>query len=379
MATKIKRYKPHQHPMQALAVAFVVVTVGSVVLFHSKAATPVVSIELENGTTSGTAAKINDATASNGQAVRFGTTVKPPVCTLSALDVPASSCGALWGAYVAGGTYSALQARESMIGRHYAMAHIYHDFVQTWPTADDKAMINSGHILAVEWEPRAFSSSTYYTYSDILAGIYDSNIDSEATRIKALGSTKIFLSFEGEPEDNPEQGTPAQYNASWQYVYNKFKADGVTNVIWAWNVMGNSSSLQFYPGDAFVDWIAYDPYNWYKCNNHVNGSWMSPQATFQSFYDLLNSSSGPGHQYSSKPYMITETGSDENDADPTAKENWFKALPSVFQALPNLKILLYYDTDHTASNSCSWNINSSPNALAGYIVAGNDPFFSYGK
>lgn len=64
---------------------FVVVfaSIGIVVLSYSKASTPTASIEVENGTIAGPAAKVNDTTASGGAAIKFQTTsvvnwYKPP-------------------------------------------------------------------------------------------------------------------------------------------------------------------------------------------------------------------------------------------------------------------------------------------------------------
>ena len=68
-----------------------------------------------------------------------------------------------------------------------------------------------------------------------------------------------------------EVGSPEDFVAAWIHIWNIFKEEGVTNVVWVWT--GNANGFknkndrgayawEYYPGDAYVDWVAADGYNW---------------------------------------------------------------------------------------------------------------------
>ena len=59
-------------------------------------------------------------------------------------------------------------------------------------------------------------------------------------------------------------GSAADFKALWQYVFNYMGEAGVHNLIWVWtSCLGDAD---WYPGDAYVDIIAYD---WYPQNSAV--------------------------------------------------------------------------------------------------------------
>jgi len=77
----LKRGNTNQVPVLAgVASALIVVSVGIYLQLDSRAAVPVTSFEAENSTKSGSVIQVNDASASNGAAIRFGL-VTPPTST----------------------------------------------------------------------------------------------------------------------------------------------------------------------------------------------------------------------------------------------------------------------------------------------------------
>ncbi len=70
-------------------------------------------------------------------------------------------------------------------------------------------------------------------------------------------------------QDRPDY--PVDFRAAWQHVYDRFRIVGVSRsaaqFVWApnyksfpertWNVLPN-----FYPGDAYVEWVGLSGYNW---------------------------------------------------------------------------------------------------------------------
>jgi beta-mannanase len=152
----------------------------------------------------------------------------------------------------------------------------------------------------------------------------------------------------------------------------RFRADGVTNVSWVWDVSGSTDywakyGSGLYPGDDVVDWIAWDPYNWYLC--HSTG-WIGFAGMVRLFYDWLNA-----HGHGNKPFMLAEYGSRESDVDPSAKGRWLvDALGALKGGMfPDLKALIYFDSGRP---ECDWRIDTSQTALAGYRRLVNDSYLN---
>lgn len=66
------RNERFQHWLTMVVIVFAFGGLGSALLINSRAATPTASVEPENGTVSSAAGKVTDTTASNGQAIKFG-------------------------------------------------------------------------------------------------------------------------------------------------------------------------------------------------------------------------------------------------------------------------------------------------------------------
>ena len=234
--------------------------------------------------------------------------------------------------------------------------------------------MQGGRTLLATWQPRVFSKGTNYSWTQIADGSLDSTIIiPQAQRVKALGSTKIFLAFDSEMDDTTSHpaesyGTPADYVAAYQHIYNVFKAQGVTNVIWVWTPTGYSGYYgtlsQYYPGNAYVDWVGYDPYNFYECSSSQT-NWRSPTTLFSGFYNWV-SNGGLGAGAESKPMILDEYGTHNDANDPIAGDSdWYAQIPSALQSLPRLKAL----SDFDAVGVCTTQISSSED-VAGFKAAG---------
>ena len=96
-----------------------------------------------------------------------------------------------------------------------------------------------------------------------------------AQTIKARGG-RIMLAYNHEPEAaaGGNKGTPAEFIAAWRRVVTIFRQQGVANVEWTWQMTAYAfrarssdprSAARWYPGNAWVDNIGADAYNWYTC------------------------------------------------------------------------------------------------------------------
>jgi len=160
-------------------------------------------------------------------------------------------------------------------GTHEHMAsHTYSDFTRTVPTAD---MITVGAGSA-PWRQVAAAGSGSALYSNIVRW---------AQTIKGRSGT-VLVAYQHEPEASTSTslGTSADFIAAYRHVVSIFRAQGVRNVKYVWQMTSYSFrtassdkryAAKWYPGDAYVDVVGGDGYSWGNCG----GSWVS----FASFTD----------------------------------------------------------------------------------------------
>jgi hypothetical protein len=298
------------------------------------------------------------------------------VCTVSAKLVP--SCGAWWGISEAprdGETVAQAMARmEGQVGRKFDIAHSYKSGNAAFPNPTEVQWSNEGRYLLTNWKPSG-------SWAEAASGqIDDLVIVPVADRIKAFGKP-MFLALFHEPEnDIPPKGNagqPADYVAMWKHVRAVFDARGVTNVVWVWNMMGFAGWADYYvsgalyPGDSYVDWIAYDPYQygdgtkWKSFESTVNQT----SASFAGFYTWATTAH-PG-----KPLMLGEYGTGPNSTDVNARKQWFlDELAALKTTRRAIKAVVYFDQ---LGNSGDWRLHlgsDAPRGLEGFTLAGHDPF-----
>ncbi|MGH9068522.1 MAG: glycosyl hydrolase, partial [Acidimicrobiales bacterium] len=140
---------------------------------------------------------------------------------------------------------------------------------------------------------------------------------------------------------------------------------GATNVSWVWTVNSNSSPVAgwntfkaYYPGNAYVDWVGIDGYNFSK------GSGYGCPCSFASIFDPAYAAFqrfAPG-----KPVIIPETGSAK-----TGSVKFMAEVRSWARAHPDLKALVWFDTDDNGS----FRTDVTPQSEAAFRTLAHDPYF----
>ena len=147
------------------------------------------------------------------------------------------------------------------------------------------------------------------------------------------------------------QETAAQFIAGWQHIVTLFRNQGATNVKWCWcpNVWGLTGGgthavdpTTWYPGDAYVDFIALDGY----MSNDATTTYM-PHDLFYANYQTIRG-------LSSRPFGIAEVGCAEDGRLATtpgspsgvtagSKAGWYQLLFSMIQsgAVPCVFVTTY--------------------------------------
>jgi beta-mannanase len=191
---------------------------------------------------------------------------------------------------------------------------------------------------------------TAYSNQRILSGAYDGFIRGWADGLKATGRT-ILLRFDHEMNGNWYAWSPgfngnttANYVAMWRHVHEIFVREGATNVRWVWSpnvdYPGASAFEAMYPGDAYVDWVALDGYNWGMTNGYT--PWRSFSQVFAGSYNRLN-------RLTTKPLMLAEVGCVEAGAPAgQSKAGWIASMLTreLPRAFPRVRAILWFDQNN---------------------------------
>jgi beta-mannanase len=138
--------------------------------------------------------------------------------------------------------------------------------------------------------------------------------------------------------------SPADYVTMWRHIHALFDAKGIeaTRLQWVWSVnnedAGGFSAEQFYPGDAYVDWVGIDGYNWGASQSW--STWKTPAQTFDPMINRLRA-------ITLKPLNITESASTTSTTggpNVAAKSQWITDFYAYVTA-SNLKMVVWFNED----------------------------------
>jgi hypothetical protein len=295
-------------------------------------------------------------------------------CTVSSRLVP--SCGAWWGMYLPVSTDSQLvhtvAGEEQFLGRRLDIIERYHDFSLSpdgvFPGPAERQLARN-HLLLFSWGPSVWATHALYRWSLIASGALDrSVIIPEARRLRAFHRT-VFMTFSSEPDGAvPGLGTPSEFVAAWRHVHDVFARAGVRNAVWVWTTEGYlphaATIAAMYPGDAYVDWIGYDPYNYYTCHQ---AGWMSFAQAVEPFYRWLMA-----HHFGGKPFMLAEFSSVPDPGDPGRQAAWYQSIPSVISELPRIKAVIQWNS---TVPGCDLRVPRTSAAARAYRQAGLSSYF----
>ncbi len=242
---------------------------------------------------------------------------------------------------------------ESLLGRKEDVDHIYQGWTSSFPGWREAWDNLEGRVPFVSWA-KAPSSA-------VNSGRYDGMIKQRAAEVKAAGfpiMLEWFWEMDG-ARNRHVAGSPASFIAAWKRIHTIFDRAGVTNVSWVWcpNAWGfaNGEAPKFYPGDAYVDWICADGYNW--APGRRGDEWQSFEWTFQRFYDWAAGKD--------KPLMIGEFGVQERK--PGEKAQWLKdAATTLKTKFTDIKAIVYFDV----KKKYNWRLASSPSAQSAFRALG---------
>jgi hypothetical protein len=248
-------------------------------------------------------------------------------------------------------------------GKAPGLVNVYRSFVDPFDGSLVRRIASTGALPMVTWEPwRAGRGARQpeFALRRIAAGAYDTYVREWARAAGAYGRP-LLLRFA--PEMNGDWtpwsvgtngNTMAEYVRAWRHVHDLFVRAGASNVAWIWspNVVfaGSAPLAKLYPGDAYVDWIGIDGYNW--GTSRAGRRWLE-------FDQLFGRTLRQVRRLAHKPLMLSEVASSERGGDKAA---W---IGGFFRALAHNRDVLafvWFDFD----KETDWRITSSDAARSAF-------------
>ncbi len=268
------------------------------------------------------------------------------------LEAPGRPAGdALVGAYVPSGVWNdqaPLRSLETELGRRFDIAHWYASWDDAYDAHAVEGVLDSGRIPLISWQPHSES------VTDIAAGRYDDLIRAYAEGVRSAAGVVYLRPF---PEMNGDwvawNGQPQAFVQAWRRMVDIFRASGAANVRWVWcpNATDQPRTAAnrmeaYYPGDAYVDVLALDGYNWGATRDWSD--WRSFEDIFAAPYARITAL---GRQ----PVWIGEVASAERGGN---KGTWIRDMLDS-RAFPRLTALVWFNVNKEAD----WRLESSSASL----------------
>jgi beta-mannanase len=268
-------------------------------------------------------------------------------------------------------------------GKKFAISMTFLGFAvgnETFPKAQCEAYWALGMISDITMEPST------QKLQDIIDGKYDPVYKGWAAGVKEFGNP-IFLRWGHEMNgdwytwsgakngagtlngygDPAKPDGPERYVAAFKRIHDIFDKEGATNVLWIWcpNIGGVTGAwndiANYYPGDAYVDWIGMDGYNWGDANKSIG--WKSFEGIYDGFIaglDAINKD---------KPLIIGEFACNEAGGN---KAEWIlDAFEKIRTKYTRIKAFVWFNI----SKEAKWPLQSSPESREAFKKAMSDPYY----
>jgi hypothetical protein len=224
------------------------------------------------------------------------------------------------------------------------------------PGVREQWTIDHGRIPIV-----SFKASGDLPWPAIARGDADARLAEIAAGYRALAGP-VFCIFDQDPENSGGAlGTPAEFAAAYRHIVIGFRAAGVDNVTWIFNLKSPSFphlAEPYYPGDDVIDWIGASAYNF---GVDSGGRWVS-------FADLITDFVAWATPHG-KPLIVSEWASTEDPADAARKATWISDAARAVHDVPQIRALSAYWSFVDGNG-----FDTSPQALSAFQAFARDPY-----
>lgn len=227
---------------------------------------------------------------------------------------------------------------------------------------------------------RMVTAASKSTWSQVAAMQPGSPIYQDVVRWANTLKTRpgpVLFSYSHEPEiaSNLSKGTATNFIQAFRRVVTVMRAQGATNVLYTWQMTGWSFRVdpanrmradKWYPGDAYVDVVGSDEYNWFTCGEGV-GRWMS-------LADIATPAIAFARAHGKK-LAIPEFASSPSGP----RTDWINAAHSWLSANKGTVLAAFYfqrPPTNPANQDCTWRLSTSAEYAAFGAMAADANFSS---
>jgi cellulose synthase/poly-beta-1,6-N-acetylglucosamine synthase-like glycosyltransferase len=196
-------------------------------------------------------------------------------------------------------------------------------------------------IPLINWQLPAIGDAAWKSIS---SGKQNNYLASFASQVRSYRNP-VFINFSPGFDDTEieDKNSSLEFVRAWQHIYTFMNDLGISNVTWVWSPK-NASSLSFYPGPSFVDWIGVSCLNYGDTHNDMD------LYSFDELYQPFREQIGAFQ----KPVMITEFGTTAGELQPEWYQN---ALHNIKTKFKEVRSVVFFDQEKR--------IGKDPNVYAG--------------
>lgn len=254
---------------------------------------------------------------------------------------------------------------EEAIDTKMAITNIYSE----WAYLPNEDLVNNlNDISANGWTPMISANPYFFEgcpdtgmslYKTIADGDCDEFLKAAAVNLRSF-EKPIFFRFAWEM-NLPDMywsvqrlnSDPKDFVAAWQHMHTIFKDNNADNVLWVLSFNTSHPKTtpykQLFPGDAYIDWVAIDGYNW--GNSHSWSGWASFSGVFTNSYKELTA-------LTKKPVMLSEVNSAPTGGDKAA---WLHDMLSeqIPRHFPQIRAIIFFNENKSDGESVDWRMEKS--------------------
>ncbi len=264
-----------------------------------------------------------------------------------------------WGAYTP--EASELHALETEVGKTADIGATFVGFNEPFPQ-DFVATIGSPTTTPLIFLETPDGS----TLKDVINGTYDSNLREFAAAAKAFGNPIILVPF-NEPNLNEspwgfgtsKQNTAGNFKNAWIHLHDLFAEAPNVKFGLAYNNVSipettDNTFEALYPGDAYVDYVGIDGFNWQE-----DGQW-------EIFADTIGSTTQELMQFNKPIYLFSIGTGEDTGGNPGLKAQWIQDMFAWIKEHPEVAGFVWFNEDKAQVGEKNWLIDSNPAALAAF-------------
>ena len=275
-----------------------------------------------------------------------------------------------------------IREREKELGKRMEAVRVYKRWDESLFGEDQIWARNTGHTIflsiktrrddgsKIKWRDIANAEPGSRLYNDMVR---------QAREIQDFGAS-VYVIFNHEPDAKTSRpmGRPADFVAAWRKLVNTYRRASVTNAHYVWVVTEWAFREKarvanaYYPGDAYVDHIGVDAYNWLGCASGGEGQWRSPST-------ILAGHRRFGAHHPGKGLMVMEWGTVEDPDRPGRKAQWIRHAAHLFSkpGWQRYRAIVHWDARNLEDkpSPCDFDYRTSPSALNAWRDMGNLPTY----